>query len=204
MASSSSNVSGDPLYPYLLDQKSMSTSDSRQVIDAVNDQKETIFVNEKEGPIENVSVLPVPGYDFMLVQGFPRQITDVMVSNANQSGFILEGCLLILFALLLIYLFKKMRDRRKHLEVENRIFVDVLEGVKILFNSRYLVVDLDQDTYTYMAGSGPINTRIPMEGIYSQFIQYHTADIIGDEEKKAFDHFAQPETLSKFFGGQMK
>ncbi len=72
VASSSSNVSGDPLYPYLLDQKSMSTSDSRQVIDAVNDQKETIFVNEKEGPIENVSVLPVPGYDFMLVQGFSR------------------------------------------------------------------------------------------------------------------------------------
>ena len=34
---------------------------------------------------------------------------------------------------------------------------DVLRGVNVLFSSRYLIVDLENDRYSYMAGIGPLN-----------------------------------------------
>ena len=42
-----------------------------------------------------------------------------------------------------------------------------------------------------------MNASIPMEGVYSEFIQHHAADIVGEEGKEAFTKFAQISTLKQ-------
>lgn len=153
-----------------------------------------------DSEIDNLSVIDVPGYEYVLVQAFPKNITQAMVRKANQAGVMLEICLLILFALYITFLLIRARKKRRQLETENKLIGDVLRGANILFSSRYLIVDLEKDHYSYMAGSGPLNTRIPMEGVYSEFIKFHADEIIGEEEKKAFTHFVQADTLREALG----
>lgn len=144
---------------------------------------------------DNLCVMGLSGYDYVLVQAFPKNVTQSMVSRANMAGVILEICLLVLFVIYIIFLIFRARRGRKKLEAENKLFSDMLRGVNIIFSSRYLIVDLENDRYTYLAGIESLNTNIPIEGVYSEFIRIHTADVIGDEEKAAFSHFSQIETL---------
>lgn len=150
---------------------------------------------DKKCKTDNLCVINLPDNDYVLVQAFPKKVTQKMIGKANMTGVILEVCLLALFIVYIVSLVLRSRKQRKILEMENKTIGDVLRGVNILFASRYLIVDLENDHYSYMAGIGPLNTSIPMEGVYSEFIQFHTADIIGEEEKKAFNHFARIDTL---------
>ncbi len=146
---------------------------------------------------DNLCVINLPKYRYVLAQAFPKNVTQGMVNRANKAGVMLETCLLVLFVLYIVFLVIRAGRRRKQLEIENKMIGDVLRGVNILFSSRYLIVDLEHDCYSYMAGIGPLNSSIPMEGVYSEFIKFHTADIIGEEEKKAFSQFAQIDTLKE-------
>ncbi len=144
---------------------------------------------------DNLCVMHLDDYDYVLVQAFPKNITQAMVNRANRAGIILEICLLVLFVIYIVCLLVKSRKQRKVLEKENKLIGDVLQGVNILFSSRYLIVDLDKDHYSYMAGVKPLNNSIPEEGVYSTFIQFHSAEIIGDEDKAAFAKFAEITTI---------
>lgn len=155
------------------------------------------LVCSEDRKTDNLCIMPLPEYNYVLVQTFPENITQAMVNNANKSGVLLEICLLVLFVLYVIFLVIRAGRRRKNLESENKMFGDVLRGINILFASRYLVVDLENDSYSYIAGVEPLNNSIPMEGIYNKFIKFHTADIIDDEEKKAFAEFAQIDTIKE-------
>ncbi len=144
---------------------------------------------------DNLSVMQLSGYDYVLVQTFPKNVTQRMVKNANKAGVMLECCLLVLFVIYIVFLVMRSRKNREELEAENKFIGDVLRGVNILFSSRYLVVDLEQDRYSYLAGAGQLNGRVPMDGAYTEIIDLHAADIIGEEEKKAFRDFGQIDTL---------
>ena len=146
---------------------------------------------------DNLCVMHLPEHDYVLVQAFPKNITQAMVARANIAGVTLEICLLILFVIYIAFLVIRTGKQRTRLERENRLINDVLRGINIIFSSRYLMVDLENDTYSYMAGIGPLNTSIPMEGVYSEMIKIHSQDIIGDEPKEAFLHFARIETLTE-------
>ncbi len=146
---------------------------------------------------DNLCVMDVPKYDYVLVQVFPKNITQGMVRRANMAGVNLEICLLALFVLYIIFLVIRAGRQRKILEKENKMIGDVLRGANILFSSRYLVVDLASNHYSYMAGMGPLNTSIPMEGIYSELIKFHAEDIIGDEAKEEYLHFARLDELKE-------
>lgn len=114
---------------------------------------------------DNICVMHLQEYDYVLVQAFPKNVTQTMISRANMAGVMLEICLLVLFAVYVIYMLFRAAGRRKELEVENKLRGDVLRGVNILFASRYMIVDLESDGYAYLTGVGTLNTRIPMEGV---------------------------------------
>ena len=120
-----------------------------------------------------------------------------MIGRANMAGIILEICLLALFVIYIAFLVLSAARRRKELELENQIKGDVLRGVNILFASRYLLVDLENDRYAYLAGTRSLNNRIPMEGVYSEIIELHAADVVGEEGKAAFCQFSRIDTLRK-------
>ncbi len=144
---------------------------------------------------DNLCVMHLAEHDYVLVQAFPKDVTQTMVNRANMAGVILEICLLILFVIYIAFLVIRTGKQRKKLEKENKMVNDVLRGTNIIFFSRYLVVDLEKDHYSYMAGIGPFNTNIPMEGVYSEIMKIHATDVIGDEGREAFRQFFLIDTI---------
>lgn len=144
---------------------------------------------------DNLCVIDLPEYEYVLVQAFPKNVTQSMVNRANMAGIKLEICLLVMFLIYIAFLVVRAGRKRKVLETENKMISDVLRGVNIIFSSRYLMINLETNRYAYIAGSGPMNTGIPMEGVYSEVIEAHAKDIIEDEGKELFRHFCRPDTL---------
>ncbi len=144
---------------------------------------------------DNLCIMHLPGHDYVLVQAFPKAVTQAMVTRANMAGVILEICLLVLFVVYVVFLVIRARRKRRILETENKMINDVLRGMNIIFSSRYLIVNLENNDYSYMAGIGPLNASIPMEGVYSEMIKAHAEDIIGEEGKAAFHDFCRIDTL---------
>ena len=152
--------------------------------------------------IDNLCVIDLPEYEYVLVQAFPKNVTQSMVNRANIAGIKLEICLLIMFLIYIASLIVRAGKKRKALEKENKRISDVLRGTNIIFSSRYLMINLETNRYSYIAGSGPMNTSIPMEGVYSEVIEAHAKDIIEDEGKDLFRHFCQPDTLRENLGAE--
>lgn len=162
---------------------------------AFEDGTDTALLCAEGCKTDNLCVMHLQGYDYVLVQAFPKNVTQTMIDRANMAGIILEICLLVLFVIYVVYMLFRAALRRKDLEVENELRGDVLRGVNILFASRYMIVDLEQDSYAYLAGVGPINAAIPAEGVYSEVLERHAADIIGEDGKEAFRRFCRIDNL---------
>lgn len=156
---------------------------------------EVALLCEKGCQTDNICVVDLPGHQYVLVQAFPKDVTQKMETKANMAGIMLELGLLGLFVIYIAFLVVNGGKKRKKLEEENTFINDVLRGVNILFSSRYLVANLDENDYSYLTGADSFNTNIPMKGVYSELMKLHEMDVIGEEGKKAFSHFTQIDTL---------
>ncbi|NBH72029.1 hybrid sensor histidine kinase/response regulator [Clostridiaceae bacterium] len=156
---------------------------------------EAALLCSEDSKTDNLCIMRLPGHDYVLVQAFPKAVTQAMVSRANMAGVVLEICLIALFVVYVVFLVVRAKRMQKKLEEENKMINDVLRGMNIIFSSRYLIVNLDDNYYSYMAGIGPLNTSIPMEGVYSEMIKTHAGDIIEEDGKEAFHHFSRIDTL---------
>ncbi len=195
IASSGEGIFGDDLLDYLMETDVIDTGTAEKARTVFTGGGGAALLCDEGCKTDNLCVMHLEGHDYVLVQVFPKNVTQRMMQRANMAGVILEICLLVLFVLYIAFLVIRSGRRRKVLELENKTVGEVLRGVNILFSSRYLMVDLDKDHYSYIAGIGPLNASIPMEGVYSEFIKLHAADIIGDEAKEEFTRFARADTL---------
>lgn len=195
IASSGDQLYGGGLVESLTDSGVIDAQTARTVQSVFDDGGQAALLCEEGCKTDNLCVINLPDYEYVLVQAFPKNVTQAMVNRANLAGVRLEICLLALFMIYIAFLAIRGGRQRKELETENKIISDVLRGVNILFASRYLIADLENDSYSYVAGKGPLNTRIPTEGVYSEVIRLHGEDIIEEEEKEAFCHFGQIDTL---------
>ncbi len=161
---------------------------------------EAALLCSKGSKIDNLCVVHLPGYDYVLVQAFPQNITQAMIARANMAGVRLEICLLVLFIIYVVFLIICAKTQRKKLEEENKLINDVLRGINILFDSRYFIVNLEKDHYSYISGIGPLNTNIPMEGAYSEVVKVHAEEILGEKEKEEFCRFCGIESVKENLG----
>lgn len=197
IANSGNGTYGDDLFDSLTRSGVIDNKTAEAARTSFMDGSNAALLCSKGCKTDNICVMHLPGYDYVLVQAFPKNITQTMVKRANFAGVILEICLIFLFAVYIVFLVIRTGKQRKTLEAENKFIGDVLRGVNILFASRYFMVDLENDRYSYLTGVVPINTRIPMEGTYSEIIDFHASDIIEDEGKEAFRHFAQIKNIKE-------
>ena len=151
---------------------------------------------------DNLCVSRVPNCEYVLVQSFPKRVTQDMVQEANHTGMVLQAILIFLFAVYILVLLIRAQTQRKTLEKQNTQFSYVLDGLNILFSSRYLTVDLEQNTYSYMAGIRPLSNSLAMEGPYDDIIRVHSQDIIGEEEQKQFQQTFQIDSLTQILSEQ--
>ena len=202
IASSGDGTYGDDLLNYLTESGVIDAGTAEKARSVFTDGGEAALLCSEGCKTDNLCVMHLSGYDYVLVQAFPKNITQSMITRANMAGVILEICLLVVFVLYIAFLVIRAGRQRKRLETENKIISDVLYGMNILFSSRYLMVDLENDRYSYAAGIGALNDSIPMEGVYSEMIKAHAAEVIGDEGKETFNDFCRIDTLRECLGSE--
>ena len=144
------------------------------------------FICEAGSLTDNLCVFHIPNREYVLVQAFPKSVTQAMLRNANHAGMVLQMILIGLFVVYILVLLVRGRARRKMLEKQNLQFGYVLDGLNTLFSSRYLTADLENNTYSYMGGIQPLNIGQATEGAYDDIITAHSQDIIGEDEQELF------------------
>ncbi len=162
---------------------------------------EASFVCGEDSQTDNICVTRIPGNEYVLVQVFPRSVTQAMVWNANRAGMVLEGILLGIFFLCVLVLLLRARRDRRLLEQENREMGYVISGVNTLF-TRFVMVDLEKGTYQYLVGTAPEQKDFPLSGAYEDFSAYLCSYLAEEEDKVKFAEIYEPESLIEDLGSQ--
>ena len=158
-----------------------------------------VFTCSEKSKIDNLCVMYLPGYDYVLVQAFPQKVTAAMLDRADLAGIELEIGLLAIFAVYAVWLVMRGHRQKKRLENENRELSTLYSGLNILFSSRYCVVNLETMHYRFIA-SGDLGDSAPArEGTYEQFLEAQASLSIDPETRENFLNFFQPDNLRKLF-----
>lgn len=158
-----------------------------------------VFSGNSENGTDNICVSSLTDSEYVFVQIFPENVTQNMISNANFVGVCLEIILITLFVIYVVILLIRARRRRKQLEVENREMGYVISGVNTLF-SRFVMIDFEEDTYQYVAGTMPENNEIPEKGSYGEMIEYLEKSTVEKQRRELaefMDKNAVLEAMSK-------
>ncbi|MDE5747837.1 MAG: cache domain-containing protein, partial [Acetatifactor sp.] len=167
------------------------------------DQVRQVFENGGEGAFscgsssrtDNVCVTYLPRNPYVLVQTFPENVTHRMIVEENLVGIQLEVMLIVLFAIYIAFILVRGGRRRKHLEKENREMGYIISGVNTLF-SRFAMVDFEEDTYQYLAGTKPEDTEIAESGDYRDLVAY-LASHVEEGRRQELVNFMDKDSIVK-------
>ncbi len=103
-------------------------TESGMIDEITADSVEEVFKNGGKGAFvcapgcktDNICVTYLPENDFVLVQTFPKSVTQSMTEAENLVGIQLESALMVLFAIYIVSLVVRARREKKRLELENR------------------------------------------------------------------------------------
>ncbi|MCM1171484.1 MAG: response regulator [Clostridium sp.] len=160
----------------------------------VADQAHEIFDNGGTGAFacadsdetDNLCVTYLPHNNYVLVQTFPKNVTQRMTNAANLVGIRLEIMLIVLFVIYIVFILIRATTRRKLLEQENREQGYIISGVNTLF-SRYAMFDFEEDTYQYLVGTRPEGMVIGERGNYQDIVDWLTASVEESHRQEFLD-----------------
>lgn len=134
---------------------------------------------------DNLCALNMPNNDYVLVQAFPKNVTQSMISNANYIGMVLQFVLIVLFVLYIAFIIFRSRRDKKRLEQENREMGYVMNGIRTLF-SRIILVDLEKGTYKFASGTVPERDGFAPSGKYEDFAEYLCSFLAKESDREEF------------------
>ena len=146
---------------------------------------EGAFLCDPNCKTDNICVMHLPKNGYVLVQIFPKNVTQRMIRNENLIGIQLEVTLIVLFVLYIILLLVRGKWEKKKLEQENREMGYIIDGVNTLF-SRFALVDLEEDTYQYLAGTKPRINSLAASGEYEDLRKYLSSILIKESDRQEF------------------
>lgn len=158
------------------------------------------FICTSSSKTDNLCVIGVPDSEYVLAQAYPQSVTRAMIRDANYIGMILQVILIVLFAIYILALLVQGQRRRRKLERENREMGYVINGVNTLF-ARFILVDLEEGTYQYLAGTRPEYARMPASGLYKDFAAYLCGFLVYEEERQKFAKMLRQESMIQELGG---
>ncbi len=150
------------------------------------DGGEGAFICAPGSQKDNICVRYLPENDFVLVQTFPESVTQRMIQDENVVGIRLEVMLVILFAIYIAALLIQAGRERKRLEEENREMGYIISGVNVLF-PRFALVDLETDTYRYLAGTRSENKDLPVSGRYEELVETLCSMMPDEDERRELE-----------------
>ena len=149
------------------------------------EREEGGFACEPGSKTDNLCVMRVPDSDYFLVQAFPKSVTQSMIRNANATGMVLQIILCCLFAVYIVILLVQDNRERRRLRLENQEKGYVINGVTTLF-SRFILVDLKDGTYRFLAGTTPERAGFDAEGQYENFADYLVSFLAEESDQRHF------------------
>lgn len=176
--------------------------DTDMIDEATAGQARQVFENGGEGAFicdstsktDNICVTYLLQNKYVLVQTFPKKVTQNMITKKNLIGIQLEGGLILLFGIYIIIILIRARLKRKELEKENLDMGYIISGVNTLF-SRFALVDFEEDTYRYMAGTAPEIKGIVDSGRYQDLVVY-LASSVEESIRQEFLDFMDKRSIS--------
>ena len=160
---------------------------------------EGAFICPDGSKTDNICVINLPENDYVLVQMFPKSITQTMINNANRTGSILEIILILLFLIYIIILLTRSRKEKKRLEKENREMGYVIGGVNTLF-ARFVMIDFEKGTYHYLSGTRPERDEIDCNGRVEDLCEYLTTFLIEEADREKFSELFNVNALADMLG----
>lgn len=200
----------------LPDGKILACSDARshedQIIDMLYDtemidgktaeQAYAVFENGGEGAFicasgsktDNICVRYLPENEFVLVQTFPKSVTESMIRVENLVGIRLEAILVGLFVIYIVWMLVSAGREKKLLEQENREMGYIIKGVNILF-SRFVMADLEKNTYQYLSGTKPEDSSFPDRGSYPDLAGHLCNSLIEEEDRQVYSEILDKSNI---------
>ena len=113
-------------------------------------------------------VTKLPHSGWMLLQVFPMQITNDMLSESNSAATFLLLWLVLLSALYILLLLLESHKEKKKLTWEKQQMREIVHSTSQLF-SRFIMADLEHDTYTSLTYDDLTDeSQPPEQGVYSE------------------------------------
>lgn len=144
-------------------------------------------------------VTHISGSNYVLVQVFPRSVTQGMIRSANRTGIMFQFAVIAIFALFVLLFGLHILRAKKQLEHDNADMGCITDAVNTMFK-RFVHVDLGQDTYRFLAGSRPVQSNFPAYGNYADFIHYIGSFLVYEKDRKVLKGMLSYDTLVKNFG----
>ena len=193
IASSDGRIYKKPLLDALTEEGVIDQTAARQVRQVFDNGGAGAFACDSASRTDNICVTYLPHNQYVLVQTFPQNVTQRMIVEENLVGIQLEVMLIVLFAVYIIIILIRAGRRRKQLEKENREMGYIISGVNTLF-SRFAMIDFEEDTYQYLAGTKPEDAGIAESGSYRDIAAFLAASV-EESSRQEFADFIDKDTI---------
>jgi len=155
---------------------------------------EGAFICAPGSKTDNICVGYLPENKFVLVQTFPKNVTENMIKELNFVGIRLETILICLFAVYIILMLVNAGREKKLLEHENREMGYIIKGINILF-SRFVMADLETDTYQYLAETKPEDSSFAVRGSYQDLTDHLCGALIDENDRLNFAALLEKDSV---------
>lgn len=126
-------------------------------------------------------VTKLPHSDWMLLQVFPMQVTNEMLSESDSGAIFLLIWLVLLSALYIAVLLLKNHKEKMQLTPEKQQMGEIVNGTSRLF-SRFVLVDLKNETYTSLTNDDLIDEGHLMEqGAFTDLCEYWASRVLDED-----------------------
>ncbi|MBD5510428.1 MAG: response regulator [Lachnospiraceae bacterium] len=193
IATSDGTVYEKPLLDVLTETGMIDKKAAGQVRQVFDNGGEGAFACASSSKTDNICVTYLPQNQYVFVQTFPQNVTRRMVAEENLVGIQLEVMLIVLFAVYIVIILIRGGHKRKHLETENREMGYIISGVNTLF-TRFAMVDFEEDTYQYLAGTKPKDAEIAERGKYQELVTYLASSVVESGRQNLVD-FMDKESI---------
>ena len=161
---------------------------------------EGAFNCDSDSNTDNICVTYLPKSGYVLVQTFPKNVTQNMIQKANRVGIILEVILVGLFVIYIVLMLVHNRKEKRLLERENQEMGYIIGGVTTLF-SRFAMIDFETDTYQYLAGTKPEDGKIAGDGSYEDLSAYLCSIMLEESDRQDFAKFISKDSIITALAG---
>lgn len=185
IACSDANIHHGNLLDMLIENSVIDQETAGKAREIFENGGEGSFICSPESKTDNICLINLPGNEFVLVQTFPKNVTQAMIRDENLVGIQLEFMLIALFLIYILILFIRTRRERKILKKENQQMGYIISGVNTLF-SRFVMVDFETGRYEYLAGTRPEKMEVPVNGEYAELVPYLSSWVKEEEERLEF------------------